>query len=90
LEKSLKQPRRFLVYREAFSEAFRCLNRIGSSLRASSRTARFFPLEAAATAIRLRGLLRDVGLAAFPKTSGGHGIHVFVPLGVPHRSRCGP
>ncbi|MFL5840965.1 MAG: ATP-dependent DNA ligase [Thermoleophilaceae bacterium] len=42
-------------------------------------------VEAAAAALRLRGLLGQLGLAAFPKTSGGHGMHVFVPLGVPHR-----
>jgi bifunctional non-homologous end joining protein LigD len=42
-------------------------------------------LDAARLAIRLRDLLDDLGLAAFPKSSGGLGVHVFVPLNVPHR-----
>jgi bifunctional non-homologous end joining protein LigD len=42
-------------------------------------------LDAAATASRLRALLGAFGLESFPKTSGGHGMHVFVPLGVAHR-----
>lgn len=39
--------------------------------------------EARAVAIDLRGLLDGLGLATWPKTSGGKGIHVFVPLNTP-------
>jgi bifunctional non-homologous end joining protein LigD len=41
-------------------------------------------LHAAEVAVSLRGLLDDLGLAAFPKTSGGKGLHVYVPLNAPH------
>jgi bifunctional non-homologous end joining protein LigD len=41
-------------------------------------------LDAAAAALALRELLAERGLQAFAKTSGGDGIHVFVPLNVPH------
>jgi bifunctional non-homologous end joining protein LigD len=41
-------------------------------------------LDAAATALAVRDLLAEWQLEAFAKTSGGHGIHVFVPLNVPH------
>ncbi|HEX8857413.1 MAG TPA: non-homologous end-joining DNA ligase [Thermoleophilaceae bacterium] len=37
-------------------------------------------LDACALALRLRELLADRGLEAFPKTSGGTGMHIFVPL----------
>jgi DNA ligase D len=36
--------------------------------------------DAAAVAPHLRELLGDLGLTGYPKTSGGRGIHVFVPL----------
>jgi bifunctional non-homologous end joining protein LigD len=36
------------------------------------------------TALALRGLLADAGLASFAKTSGGSGLHVYVPLNTPH------
>jgi bifunctional non-homologous end joining protein LigD len=35
-------------------------------------------------ALRLRALLDDLGLAAFPKVSGSVGLHVVVPLNAPH------
>jgi bifunctional non-homologous end joining protein LigD len=37
-----------------------------------------------AVATRLRALLRGVGLECFAKTTGGVGLHVYVPLNVPH------
>ena len=43
------------------------------------------PLDVARVALRLRSLLEDIGLASFPKSSGGLGMHVYVPLNVPHR-----
>jgi DNA ligase D len=36
--------------------------------------------DAAAVAPHLRELLTELGLTGYPKTSGGRGIHVFVPL----------
>lgn len=36
--------------------------------------------DAAAVAPHLRALLDELGLVGYPKTSGGRGIHVFVPL----------
>lgn len=36
--------------------------------------------DAADVAVRLRGLLEDHGLESFVKTSGGRGLHLFVPL----------
>jgi DNA ligase D-like protein (predicted polymerase) len=36
--------------------------------------------EAVAVAAELRGLLAEHGLAGFPKTSGGRGVHVAVPI----------
>ncbi|MET8557953.1 non-homologous end-joining DNA ligase [Streptomyces sp. NPDC004959] len=36
--------------------------------------------EAVAVAVELRGLLDELGLRGFPKTSGGRGLHVFVPI----------
>jgi bifunctional non-homologous end joining protein LigD len=41
-------------------------------------------LEACRAALLLRELLDDLGLAGCPKTSAGAGIHVYVPLGLPH------
>jgi bifunctional non-homologous end joining protein LigD len=40
-------------------------------------------LDAMEIAIRLRDLLASVGLKCFPKTSGGKGIHLGVPLNTP-------
>lgn len=39
---------------------------------------------AADAALELRALLGTRGLDAWPKTSGGDGVHVFVPLNTPH------
>jgi DNA ligase D-like protein (predicted polymerase) len=36
--------------------------------------------EAVAVAVELRGLLAEHGLTGFPKTSGGRGVHVAVPI----------
>ena len=36
--------------------------------------------DAARAAHELRGVLDDAGLVGFPKTSGGRGVHVFVPV----------
>jgi bifunctional non-homologous end joining protein LigD len=38
-------------------------------------------VEAARVALLVRGVLDDLGLASWPKTSGGKGIHVAVPTG---------
>jgi bifunctional non-homologous end joining protein LigD len=43
------------------------------------------PLDVARVALRLWSLLEEAGLASFPKASGGLGMHVYVPLNVPHR-----
>lgn len=40
--------------------------------------------ECAKVALLLRGLLDELGLVSFPKTSGSLGLHVHVPLGAPH------
>jgi bifunctional non-homologous end joining protein LigD len=40
-------------------------------------------LDAMEIAIRLRDLLASIGLQCFPKTSGGKGIHLGVPLNTP-------
>jgi bifunctional non-homologous end joining protein LigD len=40
-------------------------------------------LEASRTALDLRALLDRLGLSVWPKTSGGKGLHLFVPLHVP-------
>ena len=36
--------------------------------------------DAARVADELRGVLEDAGLGGYPKTSGGRGVHVFVPV----------
>ncbi|WP_419999533.1 non-homologous end-joining DNA ligase [Streptomyces boninensis] len=36
--------------------------------------------DAARAAHELRGVLADAGLTGFPKTSGGRGLHVFIPI----------
>jgi DNA ligase D len=36
--------------------------------------------DAAVVAHELRGLLDELGMAGFPKTSGGRGMHVYVPI----------
>ena len=36
--------------------------------------------DAARAALQLRGVLSDAGLVGYPKTSGGRGVHVFVPV----------
>jgi DNA ligase D-like protein (predicted polymerase) len=36
--------------------------------------------DAARAALELRGVLADAGLTGYPKTSGGRGVHVFVPV----------
>jgi bifunctional non-homologous end joining protein LigD len=41
-------------------------------------------LAACEVALELRDLLEGLGLAASVKTSGGRGLHVYVPLGTPH------
>jgi hypothetical protein len=41
-------------------------------------------LEACRAGLLLRELLDDLGLEGCPKTSAGAGIHVYVPLGLPH------
>jgi bifunctional non-homologous end joining protein LigD len=40
-------------------------------------------IEAMQIAVRLRDLLKRLGLQSFPKTSGGKGIHLAVPLNTP-------
>ena len=35
-------------------------------------------------ALRLHDILQEAGIRAYPKTSGGHGLHVFVPLAPGH------
>lgn len=37
-------------------------------------------VDSAWAALRLREILEDLGLEAYPKTSGGKGIHVYIPL----------
>jgi bifunctional non-homologous end joining protein LigD len=41
-------------------------------------------VECARVALWLRGLLDDVGLTSYAKTSGSLGVHLHVPLGRPH------
>mgnify|MGYP001057568428 CR=1 FL=1 len=40
-------------------------------------------LDAARVALRVRDMLKEFDLEAFPKTSGGKGIHLYVPLNTP-------
>ncbi len=40
-------------------------------------------LDCANVALRFRGLLKDLSLQSFPKTSGGKGLHLYVPLNTP-------
>ena len=40
---------------------------------------RDFP-DAVRVGLELRGLLAELGMAGFPKTSGGRGLHVYVPI----------
>jgi bifunctional non-homologous end joining protein LigD len=42
------------------------------------------PLDGCRVALLLRDDLGDVGLASFPKTTGGRGLHVFVPVDAGH------
>jgi bifunctional non-homologous end joining protein LigD len=42
----------------------------------------------ARAALALRTTLGEIGLASFPKTSGAFGLHVYVPLNVPHEYRA--
>jgi bifunctional non-homologous end joining protein LigD len=37
-------------------------------------------IESSRIAMRLRDLLKDVGLETFPKVSGGKGVHIYAPL----------
>jgi len=39
-------------------------------------------IEAARAGLRLKGALDTLGLVSFPKTSGGRGLHVFIPIRV--------
>jgi bifunctional non-homologous end joining protein LigD len=41
-------------------------------------------LDAARVALTLRTELDDLGLESYPKTSGGKGLHVYVPLATAH------
>jgi bifunctional non-homologous end joining protein LigD len=41
-------------------------------------------LDACRVALLLRERLEDLGLEGCPKTSGGAGVHVYIPLGAPH------
>ena len=41
-------------------------------------------LAACSVALLLRDLLADIGLSCLPKTSGGKGLHIYVPLNTPH------
>jgi bifunctional non-homologous end joining protein LigD len=41
-------------------------------------------VDCARVALRLRGVLAELGLASYPKTSGSLGLHLHVPLGRPH------
>ena len=41
-------------------------------------------LEACEVAVALRDLLTGIGLQSFAKTSGGKGLHIYVPLNLPH------
>jgi bifunctional non-homologous end joining protein LigD len=41
-------------------------------------------VDCCAVALRLRAELDELGLAAFPKTSGSVGLHAYVPLNAPH------
>lgn len=44
--------------------------------------------ESSAMAVHLRGLLDDLGLVAFPKSSGKKGIHVYLPLNRPPKGKA--
>jgi len=41
-------------------------------------------VDCARVAVRLRGVLQELGLTALVKTSGSLGLHLHVPLGAPH------